>query len=382
MSLDAREANELRALHEKAYRRDGGLTEADAERLRELEARRFGEREDSVVEERDAGESTRDDETQSSVPHRVSSPSPALPRSTSEEGELERDEVPTARGILRRFWLPVAASAVLLLAVGVGAGWALFGRGADAGIPLTRDQEQRRVELSLAGEDEPKYDEGSVRALGEEGDVLAWYATRKDGELVCVILDVAEQSSEVCEPEEKVRAAGVSTSILEFEGEGRSVYASILYDATGDPVVVIQSSIAADTQLDSIPVEHRDRAEKLEEGGFLFPTIVGFFRDQPVWSVTRADDDGPGDLCLIADAGVGGQITCVPLTDASETGLTSSVALEDGTAWKLELRYSEWQLPYLTITQQVSRTVQPGETLEIGGEYGDPIEVTPEAPKG
>lgn len=169
--------SERRALLARAYGRGGGLTDADARRLTELESLRNA----ALAPESPRAQTTPDSDTGASDPSvsdtgasdtgdsgtRASSDRPDEPRGTDAP-------VPPGLGAAVRSHAKatVAASAALLL-IGVAAGWALFGaRGAESA--LTAGQQERRLELQAEG----KYDDGSVRLVTDDDDAVVWYATR------------------------------------------------------------------------------------------------------------------------------------------------------------------------------------------------------------
>ena len=198
--LSADELVELRSLQARAYGRDGGISDADAGRMRELERQRLSTSSAvsgvasrspiSPIEDAEILVSRTRDETLS--PRRVeeqhdddaadrpASDAPADPdvSTTSGDGSI--------RGALRRFWRPVVAASAVLLVLGLAAGWAIFGQRSSS-IALTEEQVQRRLELY----EKRNYDEGSLRVIGQSEDALAWYATNRDGRYACIVLDIS-----------------------------------------------------------------------------------------------------------------------------------------------------------------------------------------------
>ena len=402
--LSADELVELRALQARAYGREGGLSDADAERMRQLEIQRMpASSADQGVSSRSARSTTGDvDVVLSRIPDEVRFPPRIEQRRAEDATESPVLVTPTAadvatapedsstRGTLRRFWRPLAAVAAALLLLGLAAGWAIFGQRSEA-IALTEDQVQRRLELY----DKGNYDEGTVRAVGLDEDVLVWYGTRKDGDLACIVLDVKAQSSEACQPIDLARDHGVGVSIMNFSEDesienGESIGATVFLSTTGEPVATIQRwSSGANDWLNQFEGAERVRAAELVEEGYVgySTTIIGSFRDAPVWSAVKESAAGP-ENCLIVDAveasqcksfeealaeGLGVQFVDV---DAA-TGATSSL-------WMIEIRYTRHQTPFLTITADAGEllTVKPGDRVEVGGEHGDPIEVGTDVPQG
>lgn len=423
------EIAELRELQARAYGRGGELTAADAARLHELEAARFP-RDAGIVEP--SAPSTPSAHPSAAAPsdplvRRASAAPPRTPVTTpvrpdaaaappsdtsspgiavSEDPGTHRSSPPTMekgsraepeprpRALLQRFWRPLAAGAAVLLAVGVGAGWLLFGRAPDAGLPLTGEQAERRVQL----ENEGKFDEGSLRVIGQDEEALAWYGTKNDGKLACVVLDVdvpdAElQSSQSCGVIDEVREHGVGTNLLlgasgASGGPQENLAAQLLFSLEGEPLAVIQRwETDGSDWLDQFEDADRETAERLTAEGYDPYSIViaGRVGDLPVWAASRPDPDGgPPHSCLLVPAGEGvatGTMECRPEEETVEEGLTAVAQLEDGTVWNLRLEYTKWHQPYLTVARAELVTVSPDGTVEIG-EDGQPVETGPDAPQG
>lgn len=265
MSLDAAELRELRSLHEKAYGRDSALTLAEGARMRELERRRRAEESSSqpppsltVAPVRGDDEPAQQASTlvdalplwkadvghdrRPGQPEGASAAEASRKRPTASVGGVAEAEVPeSASAALRRWWPPLAAASAILLAAGIGVGWLFFGKVANGDLPLTDEQDQRRADLYVEGD----YDEGSVKAIGQEEDALVWYATREGGELACAILDVGGASSGRCLPVGIVREQGISVFVSltlrgAESGESEQVYAYVLQSTTGAPMASIQ----------------------------------------------------------------------------------------------------------------------------------------------
>ncbi|WP_102194326.1 hypothetical protein [Microbacterium aurantiacum] len=397
--LSADELRELRSLQARAYGRDSGISDADARRLRELEQQRM------TTSSVDQGPSpllarstdTDDDDLVTRIPEEVRSPrriqeqypdeAAAHPESDAPiDAEIPTTDDASIRGVLRRLWRPLAAASAVLLVFGLAAGWAIFGQRTN-GIALTDEQVQRRLELYEQG----KYDEGSLRAVGQKNDALVWYATRSDGEFVCIILDVGDQSANSCQVEKAVREGTISTNVMSAAadpdtGEESHVGAFLLYSTTGEPVAAIQQWTASpdETWLDQFEAEERDRAEALLEAGFEegSMSIVGYLRDEAVWVATRQVDQGTTESCMIV-GGADDPAGCTNMMSAFEEGLSATVIV-DGSTWALDVHYTKWQTPYLTITGGADEEfiVAPGDRVEVGGEHGDPIEIGTDAPQG
>lgn len=374
--------DDLRELQRKAYGRGGGLTDAEAERLHALEAARV---EDARAEVAGADEVASPvlapavavptaSGPVSPVPGEAVAPAPeaAEREAASEEVPSAASDGPAAATTWRRFlaarWKAAAAASALLIAVGLGAGWALFAPHTES-IPLSADEVQRRIALSEKG----GYDEGSVRAIARDDDALVWYATKSDPDLLCLILDVGEDSSANCVAEEEVANYPLSASVFVQDDEGSdgyfggtSVSAFAVTATNGEPMVSIQRWNATESMLDQYEGEERDRAVELVSDGFQPDvSLIGYFRGQPVWFGTQ-----DGQSCVLVDAtGDRGCRAGSEPTDAIEFG---AVDPNGAASWTVSVRFTRWHVPYLTVTEGEGVAT----TVVIDSESGDPIRVT------
>lgn len=408
------DAAELRALQRKAYGRDGALSDAEARRLRELERGRprvssapsedapvEGELVDAVPFDFDSGRNRipasvhRDAEERDAAP-RDSAPEDSVPQDSVPRESQPRDRrppgSPSMSGLPRRWWVPAAASA-LLLAIGVCAGWALSGQRPGT-VALTSDQQERRAELYQEGE----YDQGSLRAVGQEEDALAWYATKDGGEQACLVIDIAQASSEACQDAADMKPFGLSASVMvppnagsdaeSGVAPGATVNAYLMLSTSGEPMVSIQRWSPDLAMISQFRGAERDRATELVGQGFdAGLLIVGEFQSEPVWLGTRFSEGGSFvEYCMIVD-GVDGRTVCSADIDAAGRGVSTDVqGTVDGvpTTWNLRIQNTESRTPYLTVAQTVSFAgVEPGDRITLGGEERDPIEETvPSEPAG
>lgn len=400
------EQEELRELQRKAYGRDGGLTDADALRLRDLERAVVAvplTSPEAVLPDAPSTieRSTVDGATGVEDVGLTGQSVGADSATRSDEGaEVSHERAEDARGpagrlrtILRTQWRVLTVAAVVLLAIGIGAGWALFGARSDD-IPLTEAQQQRKLELYEKG----GYDEGSVRAIGQDDDALVWYGTRNDGENVCLVLDVGEATGQTCQRSDDLDADifGLSAmTIVPGEGDSpsTSVMAYLMYSTSDVPLVSIQRWEQSSGVVEQFTGEDRARAEELTGGDEAMNlTIVGYFRDEPVWLMDRWNGNSM-ETCLIVD-GAEGQSSCRPNEDAISDGIAVYVSddavvpgeeVEASTVWSLEVDYTLSGTPYLTIVRDPEAVKLyfdgsesfDGSKIELGGEYGDPIEVVP-----
>lgn len=388
------EADELRQLQRRAYGRDGVATERELRRLRELEdARRVSETSSSSVPSTLApttpvSPAPAPEEDLRPVPAEPADDATAAAAPVVGEGTepLPDTDVPRRRAVLVRTLrrLPVVAPvvSVLLLAVGVGIGWAVFAPPSHE-VALTSAQQERREALAAAD-----FDAGSVRPLAGDGDALAWYATREEAGVRCLILDVGAQSQSTCLPVDSI-GRGLSATIpvpMEESGDTprgvEAVSASMLLSTTGEPIVTLQRWPMTSSPPSQFAGAERSRAEELAGEGFVSSLeIVGSFRTLPVWTGDRVSDLGAVEKCLIVDAVE--LMTCASPTTVVESGLGARIDGVDDTndalvsTSVLEVRFTRWQTPYLVITEASPGEVGPGEVVRVEAPPGDPIVVEP-----
>lgn len=408
--LNADEARELRALHARAYGPGGGLTEADAVRMRALEEARVDSRE-TPSRPFDAAQGVEPDRVEPAAESDPVHDSPAAPgddqgepvsAAASDPADVGRRE-PSAdasgtgglRSAVRTHWKVVAVASVALLVVGLGAGWALFGS-RDDGVALTDAQQERRVELQTDG----GYDQGSVRAIGTDEDAIVWFGTRKEGELECIVLDVGDQSNDMCQQADDLLSQGYGAGVTVAssgdgegsDGEPMEVSATAVRSASGEIVAIIQRWPSMRTGwLAQFPADERERAEELLALGFedYSFSVVGYVNDLPIWRGTRVDD-GIAQECLIVDAVEATQCADAWKVQSGDEAVSLGGVVVDesdgsSASWSIDLQVTTSGSAYLTITGDVPAV--PGSTtgavVEVGGENGDPISVeAPSDPAG
>lgn len=383
------DAEERRALQRKAYSPGGSLTAAEAQRLSALEERRL-----------DAAAPTTSASAETAIHDGAPAPNAGDGRAPDAAAASDVPDVPgqpgaptqpdaaghpdvssTLRGARRRSARAAVVASVLLLAIGIGAGWALFSP-RPASIPLNAEQQQRRAELGAS-----TYDPGSVRAIAQTDDALVWYATRKAGEIHCLVLDVGERSQADCRTSEE-REIGMSAFLPlpaeEGDAEGGlfdvNVGATMFLDDDGEPMVGLQRWGPGFGSADGLAEAERERAGELAAEGYsLGLTLVGRFRAAPVWSADRLTEQGATQRCLIVDAG--GGVACKPFEAALQEGLDVQVVDLDPTGGvtgvsAIDLRFTGQEAPFVTVTNATSLAeVAPGETFVVQGEPGVPIEI-------
>ncbi|MFD6817227.1 hypothetical protein ACFV3I_06160 [Microbacterium sp. NPDC059771] len=387
---------ELRELERRAYGRGPGLDDVQARRLRTLhDARRASASASGVsgpgasgpasasafARHESAASGPREAAPEAAAGHNVdpSSEGDAVPKPHGTAAE-DAPSLPLAR---RRRASIVVAAALALVAVGVGAGWALFAP-RDAALPLTAAQEQRRAEL--AAED---YDQGSVRAVAQSDDALAWFATQDDARRLCLVLDVGDRSQSTCLPADDA-ADGMNVTVpvpIDPPGdEGgaavENVVATLLLSVDDEPMVSIQRWSMNSSVLSQFEGEQRTRAEELLADGYeLGLSLVGFFHGEPVWLADRPSDTGVSLRCLIVDADASRQ--CAPISEALESGLGVQVVDVDQESGDViavsvvQVEFTRWQAPYLSVTTGAVFSEAPsGDSyLVTTGPPGDPIRV-------
>ncbi|WP_431806838.1 hypothetical protein [Microbacterium paraoxydans] len=311
--------DELRVLQRKAYARDGALTPAEADRLRELEEqRRFATAAASPVSHAAAPADARAGSAPASA--RSSDVRPGADASTDAGDALEAsidpdgdtqnapDAAEEARetvtsgnrlvGPLRSRRGAVAVVAALaLIAVGVGIGWSVFGRPPGPAVALTA--EQRAWQEDVVASD--VYDPGSVRALAVEEGVVLWTATQQQGERTCLILGAGASTMPSCDRTEIVQQSGLYGSFtLSSDDDGqRQVSAQLLLGPNGEAVVAASTGEYS-TAIQYANDEESATARRLAEAGFDPGSIwvTGYDGDVPLWSATQVET---GRQCLIYD---------------------------------------------------------------------------------
>jgi hypothetical protein len=368
---DTEAVAELRSLQERAYGRAGGLSDAEAARLKELQELRLV----AVVAGRPL-------ETASGVAPVVGRGSeatedPPLVGRGSEATErraerAERVEV-TKRGFLRRLQgtgdaspparstiglirglrarsLALAAAVIVAVLVGVLIGWVVFAPRTPHAVPLSAEQQSWQDEILVSA----VYDPGSVRAIGEEDGTIVWFATRDDGAIVCAIIGDGVTTAPACRERDIAMMQGVQTSLRRaVEGGEGLVEAQVQFDAEGDPAVLSSSSlIGGDAGGAYATEEEHATAALLTEGGYAPTslTVVGHDGDVPIWIGLHLDADR---WCLIYDG------SAAPVEAACDDGaaLNGGGTLElthldftAGTSTTIEYRFGPGS-PYLEITR-------------------------------
>ena len=388
---DAEAVAELRSLQERAYGRAGGLSVAEAARLKELQelrliavtagrpletasaAPRFATGEPSLetasgvapIIER-GSEATKDSPLVGRGSEATERP-PVVERGSeateTKRGFLRRlhetgDASPSARSTiglrrgLRARSLALAAALVVAVLVGVLIGWVVFAPRTPRAVPLSAEQQSWQDEILMSA----VYDPGSVRAIGEEDGTIVWLATRDDGAIVCAIIGDGVTTAPACRERDIAMMQGVQTSLRRaVEGGEGLVEAQVQFDAEGDPAVLSSSSLIGGGAGGAYATEEEHAtAALLTEGGYAPTslTVVGHDGDVPIWIGLHLD---AGRWCLIYDG------STVPVEAACDDGaaLNGGGTLElthldftAGTSTTIEYRFGPGS-PYLEITRNV-----------------------------
>ncbi|MFF3028944.1 hypothetical protein [Microbacterium sp. NPDC057944] len=389
------DGEERRALQRKAYGREASLTDAEARRLHELEhALRESARPEATAErsartavpDRGGADGARLDgarldgmrtgEAQPPVPRGVVDEESTAAAPVAEEPVTESVAGEAAPGIwttLRSHWKPVAVASAVLLAIGLGAGWALFSpRASD--IPLSAEEVERKLELYTA----QKFDDGSLRAVARDGDALVWFATKSAPEpQSCLTLDVGEQSSINCVSDEEFGTFPLNASISvpsdseDQPGSETSVNAVGMLSTSGEVMVAINRWDYVASMLDQFEGEEKVRAQELIDEGYQpGMSLIGHFRGEPVWVADRFTDTGSMERCLIVDV-VDASKCAAPDNSGNQAPIRLSSGDADDSPWSLTVEFTGWGMPYLTITEGPTG----GSLVVIDTESGDPIEV-------
>lgn len=319
--MSAAELDELRALQARAYRREGGLTDAESHRLQELEARRREQPEHatppspvplhpvSVRTERSTGPT--DVSPGTDAPDSVSGE--AAPAGDQWPIEVVQRAVSPAGGhgapprmpawLRRHARTSAVAAAALVVGVAIGAGaTALVADRGAVVVELTAEQKDWQDALIAEGD----YDPGSVGAVGEAAGVVAWVATKDDAAQTCLILGDADSRTPSCDTTESAADEGLWASLtLEVSDDlRREVTGHALFTGGGEAAVALSlNEYDPDWSGVTYATERETRfAERLADEGFDAPSIwvAGYDGETPVWTANSRSD---GRLCLIYDAG-------------------------------------------------------------------------------
>lgn len=311
------EATELRALQHRAYGRGGALTEADAARLRELEARRIvptaepGDAEaDAVTTNAGTDEIRREvaeDDGDTAISGEelpsddVSDAAPEPPRAPELLADRLRRRLGDGVDALRaKPWarrprvVVGALIGALVLAFGVGVA---FPRTPVVALHETAEQQDRRAAIVAQYED---LDDGSLALIAAKGLGTLWYATSSEEQLRCAIVDNSDLMQQQCMRPGDGRTDGLQIFLDPANPEVPGYFGQVAFSVEGLPIGSLQELtgfISVDTSL--LTEEEQRFADGLVAEGYApGAQILGYLDDQPIWLAYSA---GGSQTCLLYD---------------------------------------------------------------------------------
>lgn len=378
--LSAEESAELRMLQVRAYGPNGGVSAAELERLRELEANRLPVARASPIA--DAAPQIARATSPIAEPVEALTTGASDPSTGSGTGfgsEYSTDDpiaapVEASGGTSLRPWrrhpigrlrwtLLIAASVALI--VGLGVGWGIWGWNVDA-YALASAHSEQRAQLEASDD----FDPGTVAPLAEQYGVVVWQAERSDGEQVCVIVTGPDETVQHgCTPSEQMKdSVWPNATMTVPEGQkkaGQQLVAGLIPTMTGElaPYIQVWDQSASDweSQYDDNELEQlREIAEAGYDGRML--SIIGYDGETAVWTnwtgngycIIAVVDDGPLEACA----------------EDTESDITLIVSV-GGVPTEYVVQQSEMRGPQLTIVRHPDAT-----TSEVSPGSGDPIEFT------
>lgn len=350
--LDAEDSVELRALQARAYGRAGALSDAEAARLRELEAARAVESTPPGPPESTPGApDSAPDASDSSPGASESSPAPAPSR--PEPAALAAPPRDSALAALRQHWRAALVVTVIFVVAGLAAGWLLFADRGPAPMPLTDEQQEWQSAIIASGD----FDAGSVRAMREEEGVVIWFATKKEGEDVCLVLGSADATAPACTTREQAGIQGVNAALTKPVADSQSydIEAQMFLTPDGEPAIIARSFITSpqSTSTFASPAEADAAAALAEQTGLDLRTILvaGYDDDVPIWT---GIDMSSQRYCLVYDGSMPDPpMVCddsLMLSEADSTLALDVVGVDDGETTRYAYRFGYGQ-QYLTVTR-------------------------------
>ena len=348
--LSSGEAAELRELQRRAYAPGGGLSAAEAVRLHELEDKRVMVAE-SPAAEPESVSATSVTEPVVDIVSPAADARPEAPGVGAAEDAGITDRAPRAKR--RSPWAPLPAGAALLL-VGLGAGWAIAeSRHTPASVAVAAEQQERGEQIAPEGADP-----GSLIALGERGEVVAWYVTKDAGNLTCLILDGGgDEVDTSCGTDASLASLPLSSLVEVETGSGEDLdvtYATLTFSPDQRPAVILDGYRSQVRSADLYAnAEEADIAADLREAGYRADSIyvLGYHGDTPLWSARR----GVRDACLVYVQPDGASLSdCADSADGFPDSLTVEfVSTRDGIVYEVvaQLDSSPQSPGYLTITE-------------------------------
>lgn len=290
---DDDDVEERRALQRKAFGPGGGLTDAEAARLRQLDAARRCPS-PGPQPSLDSFAAAEDDDEPS-----AGDDAPVEPDEESADAVTAQSDPPAQRRRRRSLGM-LALGAVVVLLLGVGVGWLAFGRSGGTAVALSAEQQGWQSDLVASG----RFDPGSVRALATEDDAVIWVATQNGGASICLVLGAGESTTPSCNQREAVQEEGLWGEVTTQRDDEytRQVMAHMLLTPDGEPAVSVDvSEYGSGGGGPTYANEAETRtAERLADDGFDPNSIwvAGYDRDVPIWTASEGET---GRQCLIYD---------------------------------------------------------------------------------
>ncbi|WP_406246330.1 hypothetical protein ACI7YT_14395 [Microbacterium sp. M] len=385
---DGVDDGELRELRAKAYGPGGGLTDAEARRLEELEALVRGTT-PAPTPQADSAAGDAAVDGSASVPQWTDPQGSGAaadvclrtgPDATGDRnadagdleaagesrgsGESPETAKPGIRGILTRRWFPYAAVGLALL-IGFGVGLAVFGQAVMQSVALSLAAGAEQAELEAEG----SYDPGSITPLGQSHGATIWHATRDEGKNHCLVITLEDRIEPACVPGDQLSQPGgglYASMNLPADGDGdvSGLNVTVIRDINDDLAVVAHVWDSNDvwdwrSQYSEDELAIVDRIESETGVGGEFLQIVGYDGDRPVWQ----EFSGPSACVIVA---VVGSVERACAQDASSP-VVLEVANPDGTSTSYRVTTSDTRGPTLTI----ERASAPGMDAAIDDRTGD-----------
>lgn len=342
--LDAEDSVELRALQARAYGRAGALSEAEATRLRELEAGktrvaeppspRRAQIEPAQIEPAGAI-AVEGDGTSAAAEVRAT-------------GEASGDPALVA---LKQHWRAAAVISAVFAVVGLVAGWLIFADRGPAPMQLSAQQSEWQGALVASGD----FDPGSVRAMTEEEGVVVWFATKNEGADVCLVLGHEDTTAPACTTREQATVQGVNATLTKPVSEAQSydVQAQMYLTNGGEPAVITRSYITSPQSPSMFASQaEAEAATVLAENTGLDRrsiVVVGYDDEVPIWTGV---DMSTQRYCLVYDGSMPEPpMACddgVMLADADRTLMLDIADNGETTRYEYEFGYGQ---QYLTVTR-------------------------------
>lgn len=339
---EADESAELRMLRTKAYGRGGKLSAEELTRLQELEG--WGA---AAVETEGLRLAPLVPDTASAAAENRSESGVGIDASPSDEEIPETPETPEIPEIqetpARRRWPLLAAASAVILAVGLGIGWGIWGWDSEASA-LTAAHSGTHAEIEAT----QLYDPGTVVPVAEQHGVVVWQADRSDGEELCVIITAPDQNSHGCVSYEQLADfAWPSATATVPEGEesaGDQITAGLISTTTGELAPFIQVWHASGWE-SQYSADELTQLRAVEAAGYRASSlsILGYDGDSVVWSTWE------NGLCVIAPTDAGIADFCAD-GEAETLSLTAPV---DGITTRYVVTQPKRRPPLLTIYKDV-----------------------------